>query len=355
MEWLRVFVFSPRYRLLRHILFWSVHVPVFSFLFKAPELPYGVQHFLSALWVPVFILYSYPLMYWAIPKILFREKYGQFVGLLVLWGIGGYFLNYAMRKFILFPIAEAIGYSTLIKNPFAPTSFLAMNVMAGYASMIAMFKYWMEKQRAFLSEEKEKVQAELSLLKAQIHPHFLFNTLNNIYSFSLQGSSNTPAMLLQLSALLSYVLYDCRGDRVSLRGEYEMMQNYIGLEKERYANRLESSIGVSGDMDGYKVAPLLLLPILENVFKHGTSEQLDKPWFSIELVIKQGRLFCKFVNSKSEGTVSATGGIGLSNLRKRLGYLYPGNHELLIHDELDVFVVELDIPLEGESGGPPRS
>jgi len=335
------FLFAAKYRLLRHVIFWTVHVLIFTFLFKAPEFSYWHQNLLSTLWVPAFILYSYPIMYWLIPDFLLQQKYIQFSLILLAWAIAGYFYNYFFRTLVLFPVADLVNYKTVSRNPWAANSYLSMNVMAGFGSMIVLFKYWMKKQRDFLLAEKEKTNAELQLLKAQVHPHFLFNTLNNIYSFSLTNSSKTPQMIVKLSSLLSYVLYDCKANEVSLEKEIEIMKNYVDLEKERYGNKLEVSVNVEGDIKGKQITPLLLLPFLENAFKHGTSEQLEKPWLSMDISVKQNMLRCKIVNSKNEMTLPGENGIGINNVRKRLTYLYPGQHDLKLSDEGDFFVVSL--------------
>ncbi len=117
-----------------------------------------------------------------------------------------------------------------------------MNVMVGFCCMIALFKYWIRKQKEWMQAEKEKVTAELQLLKAQVHPHFLFNTLNNIYSVSLDTSPKTAQLILKLSSLLNYMLYDCKTEHVLLEKEIKVMKNYIDLEKERYANKLDISL-----------------------------------------------------------------------------------------------------------------
>jgi two-component system, LytTR family, sensor histidine kinase AlgZ len=345
------FVFSDKYRLLRHALFWLVHILVFSFLYKVPHQSWWIQHAQSAIWAVAFIIYSYPIMYFFIPRLLLKEKVVSFMTVLVVWGIAGYFFNYLYRKYVFFSLADLLNanmglplaYSS--SSPWAPAGFIVMNLMAGYGSMIVFFKYWVKKQRELLLAEKEKATAELQLLKAQIHPHFLFNTLNNIYSFSMKGSSKTTEMIARLSSLLSYVLYDCKNNEVLLTKEIEVMRNYIDLEKERYGNRLEISTNIEGDVEGKFIAPLLLLPFIENAFKHGTSEQLEKPWLSIDLSVKDSLLRFKIVNSKNEFLESRNKGIGIENVQKRLSYLYEGQHSLKLSDEGNFFVVSLTIEL----------
>ena len=196
-----------------------------------------------------------------------------------------------------------------------------------------------------MQAEREKVVSELQLLKAQVHPHFLFNTLNNIYSFSLENSPKTPGLILKLSSLLSYMLYDCKAEEVSLEKEIEIMKNYIDLEKERYGNKIDISVNIEGDIKDKFIAPLLLVPFLENAFKHGISEQLETPWLSIDINVKQFILSCKIVNSKDEITPVSKSGIGIQNVKQRLRFLYPGKHELKLTDEGAFFVVSLVIEL----------
>lgn len=339
------FVFSPDYRWIRHLTYWFIHILCFSYLFKIPEQTYANMLLISTIWVPAFILYGYPIAYFLIPKYLLKEKYFQFGLILLCWAIGGYFLNYLYRTAVLFPSADFMQYKTNNRNPWAAASYLSMNVMAGFTSMIVLFKYWMQKQKDYLIARNEQVNAELQLLKAQIHPHFLFNTLNNIYAFSIEGSSKTPQLILKLSSILSYMLYDCRSTLVPLEKEIEIMKHYIDLEKERYGERIEISQNITGDLPSGQIAPLLLMPFLENAFKHGISEGLEKPWMSIDIDIHQWTLRCKIVNSKSDSIEKISRGIGIENVKRRLNLLYPENHELRMQDDGDFYSVALSVKL----------
>ncbi|HLO79668.1 MAG TPA: histidine kinase [Chitinophagaceae bacterium] len=340
------FVFSPEYRWIRHLTYWFIHVLCFSYLFKVPDQSYLHMLMLSTIWVPGFILYGYPIAYYLVPNYLMKEKYLQFGLIIICWAVGGYFLNYIYRTMVLFPFSDLVKYKTTNRNPWAANSYLSMNVMAGFTSMIVLFKHWMQKQKDLLIAKNEQVNAELQLLKAQIHPHFLFNTLNNIYAFSMERSPQTPQLILKLSSILSYMLYDCRATLVPLEKEIEVMNNYMDLEKERYGERIEISKNITGDIAQYQVAPLLMIPFLENAFKHGTSEDLEKPWMSIDIDVKNGTLWCKIVNSKSDSPKPATSGIGIENVKKRLKLLYPETHELNMQDESDFYSVALSLKLD---------
>ncbi|WP_431217959.1 sensor histidine kinase [Puia sp. P3] len=163
------------------------------------------------------------------------------------------------------------------------------------------------------------------MLKAQVHPHFLFNTLNNIYSFSLDRSPKTPELILKLSSLLSYMLYDCKAEEVRLEKEVEIMKNYIGLEKERYGDKIEISWTVEGNISEYFISPLLMLPFLENAFKHGASEQIEKPWMGVDLSVANNILKFKITNSKNEYVPHSNHGIGIDNVKNASSFFTPEN------------------------------
>jgi two-component system sensor histidine kinase AlgZ len=343
------FIFSSKYRIGRHLLFWFIFTLFTSLIY----VNYGQgmwslqkQMFTGSLWLPARILYCYPLMYWVIPKYLLKGKYVQFAVIIVFWFIGGWFLNYLFRAYVSIPIQQALHISNIVLDPWQPGSFLLLTTAAGITCLIVLFKFWFNKQQEWLHAEKERVSAELQLLRAQIHPHFLFNTLNNIYSFSLENSSKTPGLILKLSSLLSYMLYDCKAEEVLLENEISIMKNYIDLEKERYGNKIDISWGVNGEIHDKYISPLLLLPFIENAFKHGTSEQLEKPWLSVDISVNHDILKCKIANSKNAIVNFNKPGIGIDNIKKRLAFLYPGKHELKLSDTEEFFVVSLSIQLK---------
>lgn len=345
------FIFSPRYRVLRHVIYWAFHICIWAafWVIMGVDLPY-TRHLLNMLmWVPAFILFGYPLVYYAIPKLLLKGKIVQFFLLTLAWGAVGIFMDIAYRGYVLIPLQEAMGLTNIIRRGPLSFCFLCMTTSAASPMLIKFFKLWTIKQREWLSAQQEKITAELQLLKAQVHPHFLFNTLNNIYSFSLEQSPKTPEMILKLSSLLSYMLYDCRSEEVRLEKEIEIMKNYIDLEKERYGNSIDISWNVDGEIKDSFIAPLMMLPFLENAFKHGASEQIEKCWISVDIAARQEYLTFKIANSKNEYAPYNTHGIGINNVKKRLELLYPGNHELKMTDEGSFFVVAMQLKLAGET------
>jgi LytS/YehU family sensor histidine kinase len=222
--------------------------------------------------------------------------------------------------------------------------------VAGFAGTIKLAKYWYQQHQLNQQLEKEKLKAELQLLKAQVHPHFLFNTLNNLYALTLTNSAQAPEVVLKLSGLLRYMLYECNVPHVSLVRELQLMSDYLQLEKLRYGDRLDLSVNISGDPAGKLMAPLLLIPFLENSFKHGASEHLDQAWISVDILVRDNTLKFKVINAipAAESPQVLTGGLGLVNVRKRLQLLYPGTHELKTIREGETFLVSLTLQLAEE-------
>lgn len=339
------FIFSSRLRVWRHIAFWVLQGLWVAFSWAMGPYPLRNALLASLLWTPVYILYCYPFIYFVLPGVLLKGRFVQFGIVALLWGVAGWFVNYYFRLFVWIPLQEILGFKNINRNPGQQGNFFALIAVWGFLSTVVLFKHWLKKQQEFVQAEKEKVSVELQLLKAQVHPHFLFNTLNNIYSFSLEASPKTPGLILKLSSLLSYMLYDCKAEQVLLEKELEVMKAYVDLERERYGNKIEISWRVEGDVESKYIAPLLLLPFLENAFKHGTSEQLENPWLSFDLVVKQASLKCKVANSKNECILVNKQGIGIENVKKRLHFLYPGKHELKMNDEGEFFVAFLQLQL----------
>jgi two-component system, LytTR family, sensor histidine kinase AlgZ len=343
------FIFSHHYRIWRHVIYWTFHVTIWAafWLIMGVALPYARQLLNMVMWVPCFILFSYPLVYGALPYLLLKGKVVQFLAVILAWGVLGIWLDTAYRGYVLIPLQEAMGLKNILPRGPLAFCYLCLTTSAASPMIIKFFKLWTIKQRDLMNAQQEKITAELQLLKAQVHPHFLFNTLNNIYSFALDNSPETPGMILKLSSLLSYMLYDCKAEEVRLEKELEIMKNYIDLERERYGDKIEISWNVEGEIKDKFIAPLMMLPFLENAFKHGASEQIEKPWLGVDISVKQDTLRCKIVNSKNENLPYSQNGIGVNNVKKRLEFIYPGNHELKMSNEGSFYVVSMMIRLVG--------
>ncbi|WP_316821958.1 sensor histidine kinase [Pedobacter gandavensis] len=195
--------------------------------------------------------------------------------------------------------------------------------------------------------KSEKIELESRFLKSQVNPHFLFNTLNNIYALSLKKSERTPIIIERLESLLHYMLYECKEELVNLDDEFTFTNSYVALEKLRH-NEEQCTIttSIKGQTEGRKIAPLLLINFLENAFKHGTKTSLGNSWINMEIEVLENELHFKLQNSKPAHASPQVfseyqGGIGLKNVKRRLEILYPRRHKLNINNAPDYFEIYL--------------
>ena len=238
----------------------------------------------------------------------------------------------AYHYFYVYPIYWPEGLDTIPLLFFPKIIIDAVNIylIVGVYSTFYLTRAWYEEQRLAQELKQEKTEAELQLLKSQVHPHFIFNTLNNIYSYAIQQNTRTPHLIHRLSSFLSYNLYDSKASSIELRKELDYINSYIELEKIRYGDRLDISMNVFNPINDFHITPMLLLPLIENCFKHGcTHTALEKYWIRIDLSKQNDWLSIKIENSviAINGHNGTKKGIGLENVKRRLEIIYPGNHE----------------------------
>jgi LytS/YehU family sensor histidine kinase len=234
-----------------------------------------------------------------------------------------------------------------------PASKVVKNVVRDYAiialaTSIYIINDWRQKDKENKQLAEAKAQSDLELLKRQLHPHFLFNTLNNIYSLSLKNSDLTGDSILKLSKLLEYLVYQSGEKEVLLADEMDLVKNYIALEKLRYGNELQVKLEIKGLVNQLKTAPLIVLPFVENCFKHGGKNENGVFWININVKGYEQLLTIFIENSKSKkkkiGKVRPSG-VGLSNIADRLELLYPGKHKLDIEESMDFYSIKLELNL----------
>ncbi|RSC96249.1 histidine kinase [Tenacibaculum singaporense] len=295
------------------------------------------------------MIISYFLAYYVIPKFLLKKKYVMTV---VLFLIGTYLLAAFNRVLVVHvgetlirkgvftqePILEILTDWKKLLFKYIPNMYLTTLVFLSVKYFLD-YKRVKEKELVF---EKEKTEAELKTLKAQLNPHFLFNTLNNIYSLSLSNSPKTPASIGKLSEMLDYVLYRCNTKLVLLSNEIKLIENYIELEKLRYDSRLKVSLINKVEKD-IKIPPLILLSLVENAFKHGAGEDSGSPEIKIELLSSENSFKFKISNTVSKDYVLKKESIGLSNVRKQLDLIYQDQYSLTIESGENEFNVALNI------------
>lgn len=203
---------------------------------------------------------------------------------------------------------------------------------------------WFLNEKIKSNLENEKLIAELAFLKSQINPHFLFNSLNNIYSLAYQKAEKTPEAILKLSEIMRYMLYESNEGKVALADEIRYLENYIELQKLRFKDNAYIKFEIIGEVSDQQITPLILISFVENAFKHGTVTDQENP-VSILLKIESGKIFFRTTNKKSKQNKDNTGGIGLKNVRRRLDLIYKDRYKLQIEDENDVYNCELYLNL----------
>jgi two-component system, LytTR family, sensor kinase len=340
-------------RILSHVAFWLFFLAFYTFIFGYPD------HYLfilkgNLLSLPIDMMAVYFTIYFLLPKYLVKRKYFLFS----IWFIvSATIFVLTERAFAYFIVYADINRHLDFFNIRIFSWFVYIYVFVFFALFIKISKTWYINYKKSSRLEKEKLEtelrlkeAELKLLKAQNHPHFLFNTLNNLYGLTLEKSDNAPEVVLKLSALLDYMLYECNSPEVLLKKEIDHIKNYIALEQLRYDDSLKLELKIMGGINHQKIAPLLLLPFVENSFKHGASDDPNNSWIKIHLNVSDSNLDFEISNSKScqqgPGLSSYSEGIGLKNVKKRIELAYQGNYELKIEDKETVFSVKLKLNLE---------
>lgn len=332
-------------RFLQHALFWIAHIVFYGALYGSFDDSYKQTFLEELMYLPVRMVFTYFTLYYLLPRFLLTGKYAAFF----TWFLLSSLIAGIAQRYIAFNYDYPLYYPEALADPFfyfpkIVKMFVGIYPVAFFAVAIKLLKYWYANQQAQQILTKEKLQAELKFLKTQIHPHFLFNTLNNVYALTLKKSDRAPDMVLKLSELINYMLYECTGDEVPLNKEIKFIRNYIDIEKMRYGDLLDIDLRVSGDTGNRKIAPLVILPFVENCFKHGASENLRQSWVKITVDAGDDHLIIKVENSKSpDNGRSGTEGIGIQNVKRRLDLLYPARHELKIINGEETYLVILSI------------
>jgi len=333
-------------RLLLHVLFWIFYVLFFGSIYGKYGNDYKWYLFESLCMLPFVMIATYTTIYGLLPFYLKRKNLPLTVLFLVLL----IFLITLNERIALRLINDLpVNFDSLFGVTFLYL-MLETNFMVAIAFAIKIVKKWKEQQEEKFKMEKLNLQSELNLLKAQLHPHFLFNTMNNLYALSLEESTKTSEGIAKISELLRSVLYDCNDAEIELEKEIKLIRNYIDLEKMRYGKRLKVDLNVSGTIKDIKIAPMLFFTFVENCFKHGCSNDPGKPFIQIRILVEKKMIKFKAVNSKNcenkEKAEQKNGGIGLKNVQKRLDIIYRNMYDLKIEDNQDRFEVDLAIQIK---------
>ncbi len=336
-----------KYRFWWHVLFWVVVLLVFWLIYAGIRGEYYKEFIINIIQLPAKMIGTYIFIYLILPLAIQKKKYILFgIFVLIHFFLYGIIIRASIYIFNPFPGPNTYARNDLFDLTRILTKAASDYVLPGIASAIYIFKRWYVEEQNNKKLAEEKIAAELNFLKAQIHPHFLFNTLNNLYTLTLLKSEEAPDIILKLSELLDYMIYKSNMKFVPLANELKIIEGYIDLEKMRYSERLKLSYTTTGEADKYQIAPLVLLPFIENCFKHGASKERINPVVKIEINIASEFLTLKAINSipeKKGEENSEKEGIGLSNVKRRLDLIYPEKYNLEIKSDNKLYEVELKI------------
>lgn len=321
---------------IQHPVFWVLSVYAIGNYFSISSIFKFIDFFYALLFHIPLVFLVYVNLRVLIPKLLERGKYAIYALSIPLL----LFTAFVLHEFtfeILLPILPTEFYMVSFTDP--GVLFTIFTIYLVTSSLLKLSKSWYLLQQV----EKEKLNIELNSLKAQVNPHFLFNSLNSIYSQALAKSDQTAETVLELSNLLRYMLYEVGDDLVLASKEVEMLENYIELQKLRVEDAAHVSFVVNGNLSETKIAPLLVFPLVENAFKHGLKGSSEDAFVKIELNVEEQITFdvrnnMGQVDDMEQGKY---GGIGLENVKRRLALIYPNRHQLEINTLENEFQVKL--------------
>jgi two-component system LytT family sensor kinase len=365
-----------------HVLLWGLFliIPLFIYRIRIPDVSFYYREIINKSFL---IILFYVNFYYLLPRLFRNRKlFSYFLCLVAALAVlciqqlvlEVYVLKTHTRRFARFALAEsrpvitkfASANTALPLNDIPPPHFfrerypkmvyfitlkdalgsgIVILLLSGFIKL-AHSLFISEKQKKLL--ENERLNAELNFLKLQINPHFLFNTLNSIYSQAHFRSEQTEHSILKFSRIMRYVLYDSATDKISLSRDLEYISNYIDLQQLRLSKNITIHYDVTGPVNGLSIAPLLLITFIENAFKHGISYTAPSE-IKIAIAVTGNELSLTVGNAITQSSRGSAGGVGLINARRRLDVIYPGRHMLDVIDNDHLYIVNLKIELDHES------
>jgi len=347
-------VFYNRYKIAGHIIFWLVSISILTFIFYFYDESFSINLIGKALVTNIgFSIAVYTNLYLLIPRFLKQKNYIFYIFWLILLLTVS---SLMIQLLFIFPLKNILKTADTFRtfNPNLHSAYFFSTLFyVGLSSFLRFIKDWLSLQDINLKLakiEQQKLEAELKTLKGQLNPHFLFNSLNNIYSLSLMKSDKVPELILKLSDLMRHIIYESKENFISLEKEIEFVNNFIALQKIRISNSTRIEYEINGEIPSTQIAPLLFEPFIDNAFKHGLPGTESSDYISIKIsFIKENLLRFVVENNyiENEKTDRRNSGIGIANVQKRLKLLYqPDEYELNISMENQVYTVSLLLKLK---------
>jgi hypothetical protein len=355
----RLLSVHKKHRWLAHVTYWTVVLLVDVSASKyndGPKHGYGFEFISDFVYEITYIISAYVLAYFIIPRFFYPKKYVAsviaFIALSYFTSVLGRIITIKINEPLEGRLPKAFEtYAEILTDipKLIYVYFFQIMAAAFIFVFFKMFKDQIEVQKRALTLEKEKAETELKLLKTQLNPHFLFNTLNNIYSLSFTSSPVTSESIARLAEILDHILYRCNAQFVPLSAEIALLKNYIELEKLRYDKRLNVRFDTHIERE-IVIAPLMLLSLVENAFKHGASDDTGSPTIMIDLRANDQDFVFSITNTvaaqKNRNEEPSVERIGLNNLRRQLDLIYGGDYSMEVNRQSGYFKVCLTIALK---------
>jgi len=330
-----------RKRWILHVAFWLGILLLYGIFFGRRNNNYFQTIFFVGLLMPVVIGATYVFNYYLIPQFLTAGRYRLFLLYACYTILAALFLEMmvALLTFLVMAELQVQNMSPASVDIFFLMASFLLVVFLGVA--IKMVSFWRQSKSDYKALMLEKIEMELKFLKTQLNPHFLFNTLNNLYYLTSTKSDKAPQAVLALSEILDYVLHSGERTQVPVEEEWKQAENYIALELLRYEGRVDIEKKLTVQNGSVSICPRMLITLIENAFKHGVMPVAGKSWIKVVMICTNDKISISVANKRSNSVV--LDGIGLQNLRSQLELLYPGRHLLEVNPGAEEFLVDLTL------------
>ena len=337
-----------------HVIFWIIYFLLNTVRWGSYFGDYEYSIKTNLLGFPIHMILSYLNIYVLMPVFIYKKKYLAYVLLLlsslVIMVLVKFNLTYFLVSENVWPEGPEVIHEITLN--YVIDMMIGELYVIAFVTAIKTTSDWINEHKRRTDLEKLQLETELMFLRIQVSPHFFFNTLNNIYSLALEKSDKTPVLILKLSELMHYLLYETKKKRQNLEKEILCIQNYLELEKIRYGQLLEVNMGIKGDIYDKKIAPMILISFIENAFKHGAKKNIGEIKIDISFEVKEEFLYFRISNptpvlATGKEKTDKKGGIGLKNVKKRLSLGYEKDEfDLDIRNDDKMFIVNLKIKVK---------
>lgn len=335
-----------------HLSFWCVHLSFYLYQVishqRGAEIDWGTVVIVAGVQLIFALIIGYLNYFFLLPAFLKHKKLGLYLLQFFIAFTLLISLRLTLGRYLIDGFTGGNGY--LYTNRYVIQVVTTNLFIVIFLGMIRFVEDWFEFEARQKSVENERLTAELNFLKAQINPHFLFNTLNNLYYLAYTQSAKTTEVIAKLSQMMRYMIHDTNHAKVPLSKEIEYMENYISLERLRLNDQIPIRLTLEGgNPQEYLITPLIFITFLENAFKHGVSNNHPGAWVNISIHLNGKECVYRVENSKIPFTkpeAEQKSGIGLQNVKRRLELSYPGRYKLKVEDEKDRYAMQLNIQLD---------